>query len=50
MRLRRRPTERRRSSSRERVRRTVVGSTDPDRAIQDFEKHRPHVLILAFNG
>lgn len=28
----------------------VVGSTHPDREIQDFEKHRPEVLILAFDG
>lgn len=28
----------------------VAGSTDPDRAIADFEKHRPEVLILAFDG
>lgn len=28
----------------------VVGSTDPDRAIADFEKQRPEVLILAFDG
>ncbi len=28
----------------------VVGSTDPDRAIDDLEKQRPEVLILAFNG
>ena len=28
----------------------MVGSTHPDRAIQDFEKHRPEVLILAFDG
>jgi CheY-like chemotaxis protein len=28
----------------------VMSSTDPDRAIQDFEKHRPEVLILAFDG
>lgn len=27
----------------------VVMSTDPERAVQDFEKHRPEVLILAFN-
>jgi CheY-like chemotaxis protein len=29
---------------------TVMSSTDPDRAIQDFEKHRPEVLVLAFDG
>lgn len=28
----------------------VVASTDPDHAIQDFEKNRPDVLILAFDG
>lgn len=28
----------------------VVGSTDPDRAIADFEKQRPEVLLLAFDG
>ncbi len=28
----------------------VVVSTNPDRAIQDFEEHRPEVLILAFDG
>lgn len=28
----------------------VVISTDPERAVQDFEKHRPEVLILAFNN
>ena len=28
----------------------VAGSTDPDRVIADFEKQRPEVLILAFNG
>lgn len=28
----------------------VVSSTDPERAVQDFEKHRPEVLILAFNS
>jgi CheY-like chemotaxis protein len=28
----------------------VVASTDLDRAVQDFEKLRPEVLILAFNG
>jgi CheY-like chemotaxis protein len=27
----------------------VIVSTDPERAVQDFEKHRPAVLILAFN-
>lgn len=27
----------------------VAISTDPERAVQDFEKHRPEVLILAFN-
>ena len=27
----------------------VVVSTDPGRAVQDFEKHQPEVLILAFN-
>jgi CheY-like chemotaxis protein len=27
----------------------VFVSTDPERAVQDFEKHRPAVLILAFN-
>jgi CheY-like chemotaxis protein len=27
----------------------VVASTDPERAVQDFEKHRPAVLVLAFN-
>ena len=27
----------------------VVGSTYPERAIADFEKHRPQVLILAFD-
>lgn len=25
-------------------------STDPERAVQDFEKHQPEVLILAFNS
>ena len=28
----------------------VLCSTDPERAIQDFEKHRPQVLVLAFDG
>ena len=28
----------------------VVVSTDPERAVQDFEKHHPAVLILAFNS
>lgn len=28
----------------------VVASTDPERTVQDFEKHRPDVLILAFNN
>lgn len=28
----------------------VVASTDPDAAVRDFEKHRPDVLVLAFNG
>jgi CheY-like chemotaxis protein len=28
----------------------VMSSTDPDRAIQDFEKHRPEVLVLAFDS
>lgn len=27
----------------------VVGSTDPNRAVADFENHRPNVLILAFD-
>ena len=27
----------------------VVGSSDPQRAVADFEKHRPAVLILAFD-
>ena len=27
----------------------VATSTNPDSAVKDFEKHRPHVLILAFN-
>lgn len=27
----------------------IVPSTDPERAVDDFEKHRPAVLILAFN-
>lgn len=27
----------------------VVTSTDPERAVQDFEKHRAAVLVLAFN-
>lgn len=27
----------------------VVVSTDPKQAVRDFEKHRPEVLILAFN-
>lgn len=27
-----------------------VTSTDPDQSVQDFEKHRPAVLILAFNS
>ena len=29
---------------------SVTVSTDPERAVQDFEKHRPAVLILAFNS
>ncbi|MHB9118140.1 MAG: response regulator [Burkholderiales bacterium] len=28
----------------------VVASSDPERAVQDFEEHRPEVLILAFNS
>lgn len=28
----------------------VVGSIDPDRAVDDFDKQQPEVLILAFNG
>ena len=28
----------------------VAVSSDPDRAVRDFEQHRPTVLILAFNG
>lgn len=28
----------------------VVVSTNPEHAIEDFEKHRPEVLILAFNS
>ena len=28
----------------------VILSTDPDRAVADFEQHRPDVLILAFNS
>jgi CheY-like chemotaxis protein len=28
----------------------VVVSVDPDALVRDFEKHRPHVLILAFDG
>ena len=28
----------------------VAVSTDPEHAVQDFEKHRPAVLILAFNS
>jgi CheY-like chemotaxis protein len=28
----------------------VVVSIDPDRAIEDFEKHRPAVLVLAFDS
>lgn len=28
----------------------VAASTDPNRAVQDFEKYRPDVLILAFDG
>lgn len=28
----------------------VVASTDPERTVQDFDKHRPDVLILAFNN
>jgi len=28
----------------------VTTSTDPERAVQEFEKHRPQVLILAFNN
>lgn len=28
----------------------IVVSTDPERAVQDFEQHRPDVLILAFNN
>lgn len=28
----------------------VIGSANPDRAILDFENHRPEVLILAFDG
>jgi len=27
----------------------VFSSTDPDRVVQDFERHRPDVLVLAFN-
>lgn len=27
----------------------IVVSTDPEYAVQDFEKHRPKILILAFN-
>lgn len=28
----------------------VTGSTDPARAVEDFEKHQPQVLLLAFNS
>jgi CheY-like chemotaxis protein len=28
----------------------VVISTDPDKAVEDFEQHRPNVLMLAFNS
>lgn len=28
----------------------VFASTNPERAVQEFEKHRPEVLILAFNS
>jgi CheY-like chemotaxis protein len=28
----------------------VVASTDPDASVRDFEKHRPDVLVLAFDG
>ena len=28
----------------------LVASTHPEQAVQDFEKHRPEVLILAFNN
>jgi len=28
----------------------VVTSTNPEQAVEDFEKHRPEVLILAFNN
>jgi CheY-like chemotaxis protein len=28
----------------------VVASTDPDASVRDFERHRPNVLILAFDG
>jgi len=28
----------------------VFVSTSPDLAVQDFESHRPDVLVLAFNG
>ena len=29
---------------------SVRASTDPDRAVQDFEEHSPDVLVLAFDG
>ena len=28
----------------------IALSTDPDRTVDDFEKHRPEVLVLAFNS
>lgn len=28
----------------------ITLSTDPDRTVDDFEKHRPEVLVLAFNS
>lgn len=28
----------------------IIASTNPERAVIDFEKHRPEVLILAFNS
>ena len=28
----------------------VVGSTDPDRAVAEFDNHRPEVLVLAFDS
>ncbi|MHB1240593.1 MAG: response regulator [Gammaproteobacteria bacterium] len=29
---------------------SVIASTDLDRSVQDFEEHRPNVLLLAFNS